>query len=109
MVGLNLDGGDRPLPWSRDMGEAVCEIEHRTVCRADDQLLHRIIVDRYPLMGAGSFAGNEVPVSQANEQAADAIGSVEKDAGPIDGHTDCTNHDADMGRLLRSQRRRFGR
>src|SRR5258708_14518563 len=73
-VRLDLDSCEWPLTWSRNVSEAIRGIENSTVSRADYQFLHWIIVNGHALMGAGSFAGDELPVGQVNQQAADAIG-----------------------------------
>lgn len=71
-------------------------VEDRIMCRADELLLARIVIDSDAFMGAGALAGDEVAVCQADQEAALTIGRVGKFDRAIVGHVGITNNGAGM-------------
>ena len=79
------------------MGESIGRVEDRVMRRADDLLLARIVIDENTFVGAGTLAGDEVAVSQADEQAALAVGRIGEFDRAIVGHISISDDGAGMG------------
>lgn len=79
------------------MGESIGRVEDRVMRRADDLLLARIVIDENTFVGAGALAGDEVAVSQADEQAALTISRIGEFDRAIVGHIGMADDGAGMG------------
>lgn len=97
-VDANGYGCQRAVTGAGRMGETVGGVENSAVGRADNLLLTRIVIDGNTGMGAGALAGDEVAVSEADQQAALPIGRVGEGDKAIVRHVTMPDDGAGMGR-----------